>query len=97
MTRRQAEIVNVCLRYQREHSHWPMWKEVAALLGLRSIGSLQYSVDSLRAAGYLAPTSFEHGALRVLKPPYEEIYRMVGGELVLAPLGRARMAGVWDG
>ena len=98
MTSRQAEIVNTILRYQREHGHWPTWKKLVALLGLRSNGSLGDSIASLRMAGYVAYDTIPLGTgLRVLKPPYEEIYRMVGGELMLAPLGKARMAGVWDG
>ena len=97
MTKRQAQIINACLRHQREHGHWPMWKEIAATLGFRSLGSLGRSVASLRASGHLAPGGTRGGGLRVLKPPYEVIYRMVGGELELAPEGKARMAGVWDG
>ena len=97
MTSRQAEIVNTILRYQRERGCWPMWKEVAALLGLRSLGSLGRSVASLRMSGHLASDGTRGKGLRALKPPYEAIYRMVDGELELAPLGKARMAGVWDG
>jgi len=95
VTPRQAEIVSAILRYQREHGHWPMWKELAALLGLRSLGSLGRSIARLRATGYLADDGTR--GLRVLKPAYEVIYRMVGPHLELAPLGKARMAGVWDG
>ena len=74
-----------------------MWKELTALLGLRSKGTLGRPIARLRASGHLAPGGTRGGGLCVLKPAYEVIYRMVGGELELAPLGKARMAGVWDG
>lgn len=92
LTKRQFQILNAILRYQREHSYSPTFREVADAVGIRNLTVLDYHLHRLQANGYLAPRAYKATrALQVLKMPYEIIWQMVDGELVLGPLGRARL------
>lgn len=94
LTKRRADIINAILRYQRQHGgKSPSFREVADAVGIRTLTLLSYHIHRLQAQGYLAPRACKATrALQVLKTPYEIIYRMADGELILGPLGRERLA-----
>lgn len=94
MTKRQFQILSAILRFQREHGYPPSQREVAKAVGI-SAEKVWFAEKGLKAEGYLQRDGYMHSArrcLRVLKMPGEIIWQMVDGELVLGPLGRARLA-----
>jgi len=89
MTKKQFEIVNSILAYQRQHGRCPTYKEIGGRVDLSSTGSVCDQVRKLRRDGYLAKENHRVGrALQVIRMAYEVIWRMENGKLALVKEGK---------
>jgi len=69
LTKRQKEVLDIVERLSRENGYPPSYKEIAGILGINALSTVQQHVEALQRKGYLTKSWNHNRSIELLDRP----------------------------